>query len=102
MRKRCTTHRLPDLYSTTIPLHKYFSSKNLTAATALLVKTYKSAENSLNRTVDPKVEGSSPFGTYVNNNRIDPNDDGVALSHGDTISLGPSLISTYLFYAVSD
>ena len=40
----------------------------------------------------------STCGTYVNGNHVDPNEDGILLSHGDVISLGPSLISTYMFY----
>jgi pSer/pThr/pTyr-binding forkhead associated (FHA) protein len=44
----------------------------------------------------------STCGTFVNSNRVDPNSEGVVLSHGDIISLGPSQISTYVFYMVND
>lgn len=40
----------------------------------------------------------STCGTFVNGNQVDPSDKGILLSHGDVLSLGPSQISTYLFY----
>ncbi|MHC4073991.1 MAG: FHA domain-containing protein [Planctomycetota bacterium] len=43
----------------------------------------------------------STCGTFVNGVRVDPNDQGIVLSHGDVLSLGPSQMSTYMFYAVS-
>lgn len=42
----------------------------------------------------------STCGTFVNGTRIAPAAEGVALSHGDVLSLGPSQISTYMFYMV--
>ena len=44
------------------------------------------------------VDLNSTCGTYVNGSRIDTDLEGTTLSHGDVISLGPSLISTYVFY----
>ena len=75
----------------------YFFPKEVSRNHAKIVRTISDSEIEFKL-----IDIGSTCGTYVNNNRIDPNDDGVALSHGDTISLGPSLISTYLFYAVSD
>ena len=43
----------------------------------------------------------STCGTFVNGVRVDPNDQGVVLSQGDVLSLGPSQMSTYMFYTVS-
>jgi len=48
------------------------------------------------------VDLKSTCGTFVNGTHIDPNEEGVILSHGDVVSLGPSLISTYLFYTVNE
>lgn len=48
------------------------------------------------------VDLESSRGTFVNGTRVDPNDEGVALSHGDVLSLGASQISTYVFYTISD
>jgi hypothetical protein len=46
------------------------------------------------------VDTNSTCGTFVNGMRVDPDGDGVALFHGDVLSLGPSQTSTYMFYAV--
>ncbi len=46
------------------------------------------------------VDMKSTCGTFVNGTSVDPAGEGVVLSHGDVISLGPSLISTYMFYLV--
>ena len=43
----------------------------------------------------------STCGTFVNGVRVDPDGQGVVLSHGDVLSLGPSQMSTYMFYTVS-
>jgi len=48
------------------------------------------------------VDLKSTCGTFVNGERVDPNGEGVALSHGDVLSLGPSQISTYIFYTVAN
>jgi len=45
---------------------------------------------------------ASTCGTFVNGIRVNSNDGGLPLSHGDVLSLGPSQTSTYIFYAVSD
>ncbi len=42
----------------------------------------------------------STCGTFVNGARVDPYSGGVLLSHGDVLSLGPSQVSTYMFYVV--
>ena len=44
----------------------------------------------------------STCGTFVNITRVDPDSEGVALSHGDVLSLGPSQISTYMFFMVNE
>lgn len=44
----------------------------------------------------------STCGTFVNGTRVDPDSEGVVLSHGDVLSLGPSQISTYIFYTVNE
>ena len=46
------------------------------------------------------VDMRSTCGTFVNGARVDPGGQGVALSHGDVLSLGPSQMSAYMFYAV--
>lgn len=44
----------------------------------------------------------STCGTFVNGTRVDSDGEGAVLSHGDILSLGPSQISTYIFYIVND
>lgn len=44
------------------------------------------------------IDLGSTCGTYVNGTRVDPNEECSKLSHGDIVSLGPSMISTYVFY----
>lgn len=46
------------------------------------------------------LDMQSTCGTYVNGNRVDPNGPGTVLTHGDVLSLGPSQMSTYMFYVV--
>ena len=46
------------------------------------------------------IDMKSTCGTFVNGARVDPHGDGVLLSHGDVLSLGPSQMSTYMFYVV--
>jgi len=48
------------------------------------------------------VDLKSTCGTFVNGTRVDPESEGVVLSHGDVLSLGPSQISTYMFYMVNE
>jgi len=48
------------------------------------------------------IDMRSTCGTYVNGNRVDPKGPGTVLSHGDVLSLGPSQMSTYMFYVVED
>ena len=48
------------------------------------------------------VDLKSTCGTYLNSKRLDSENEGMSLSHGDIISLGPSLISTYMFYVVPE
>jgi len=56
-------------------------------------------------TVDSKykyvaVDMRSTCGTFVNGIRVAPGGPGVVLSHGNVLSLGPSQMSTYMFYIV--
>ncbi len=44
------------------------------------------------------IDLHSTCGTFVNEMRVDPNGAGVALQHGDIISLGPSHTSTYVYF----
>ena len=46
------------------------------------------------------IDLKSTCGTFVNGERIEPGEPGVALAHGDVLSLGASQVSTYLFYVV--
>ena len=48
------------------------------------------------------VDLKSTCGTYLNGKRLDSKNEGMSLSHGNVISLGPSMISTYMFYVVSE
>lgn len=73
----------------------YFTPREVSRSHAKVVR----------RTIDSKheyaaVDMRSTCGTYVNGNRVDPNGPGVVLSHGDVLSLGPSQMSTYMFYIV--
>jgi len=44
------------------------------------------------------IDLHSTCGTFVNETRVDSNGPGVALEHGDIISLGPSQTSTYVYF----
>lgn len=44
------------------------------------------------------VDLGSTRGTFVNGEPVAPEGDGWALAHGDVLSLGPSQVSTYVFY----
>jgi pSer/pThr/pTyr-binding forkhead associated (FHA) protein len=44
------------------------------------------------------IDLHSTCGTLVNEVPVDPNGTGVVLEHGDIISLGPSHVSTYIYY----
>ena len=59
------------------------------------------------RTADSDVEYAvvdlkSTCGTFMNGTRVNPDSEGIVLSHGDVLSLGPSQISTYMFYMVNE
>ena len=45
------------------------------------------------------IDINSTCGTFINSTQVD-SQEGVLLSHGDVVSLGPSMISTYIFYKV--
>lgn len=47
------------------------------------------------------VDLSSTRGTFLNGKRVTPGDSGQLLSHGDVVSLGPSQMSTYVFFEVT-
>jgi len=44
------------------------------------------------------IDLHSSCGTFVNEKPVDPDGAGVALEHGDVISLGPSQTSTYVYF----
>ncbi len=44
---------------------------------------------------------NSTCGTFANGEPVLPDGDGQPLSHGDVLSLGPSQISTYMFFVAS-
>jgi len=44
------------------------------------------------------VDLDSTCGTFVNGEQVLSESDGTILSHGDVISLGSSMVSTYMFY----
>ena len=44
----------------------------------------------------------STCGTFVNGDAIDPGGEGWPLSSGDVVSLGPSQVSTYVFFRAED
>jgi pSer/pThr/pTyr-binding forkhead associated (FHA) protein len=44
------------------------------------------------------IDLHSTCGTFVNGTPVDPEGAGVVLEHGDTISLGPSQTSTYVYF----
>ncbi|OPX21644.1 MAG: hypothetical protein B1H04_06290 [Planctomycetales bacterium 4484_123] len=44
------------------------------------------------------IDLNSTRGTFVNGQQISPGEPGAPLSPGDVLSLGPSQVSTYLFY----
>lgn len=73
----------------------YFAPREVSRSHAKIVR----------RTIDSTreyavVDMRSTCGTYVNGNRVDPDGPGVVLAHGDVLSLGPSQMSTYMFYTV--
>ena len=75
----------------------YFVPREVSRAHAKVVR----------HTTNPDVEYvvvdlKSTCGTFVNGTRVDPDGEGVVLSHGDVLSLGPSQISTYVFYTVDN
>ena len=43
----------------------------------------------------------SKCGLYVNGDRVEPEGQGRTLGHGDIISLGPSHVSTYVYYVAA-
>ncbi len=47
------------------------------------------------------IDLGSTCGTFVNGERLASDGDGQVLSHGDVISLGPSQVSTYMFFVAS-
>ncbi len=73
----------------------YFAPREVSRSHAKVVR----------RAVGPELEYAvvdmrSTCGTYVNGTRVDPGGGGVVLAHGDVLSLGPSQMSTYMFYTV--
>ena len=48
------------------------------------------------------VDLQSTCGTYINGKGVEVGEEGISLSHGDIISLGPSQINTYMFYIVNN
>ena len=75
----------------------YFAPREVSRSHAKVIKRITGSE--LEYVV---VDMESTCGTFVNGMRVDPEDDGVVLLHGDVLSLGPSQTSTYMFYTVEN
>lgn len=73
----------------------YFSPREVSRSHAKIIRRATGSE--LEYFV---VDMRSTCGTFVNGSRVDPDGEGVVLSHGDVLSLGPSQTSTYMFYTV--
>lgn len=71
----------------------YFGPHEVSRAHAKIVRAEPNADTEY-RVVDLE----STCGTFVNDEQVDPGGISAPLSHGDAISLGPSQVSTYLFY----
>lgn len=76
----------------------YFMPREVSRAHAKIVRRLSNSSDFAYWLIDL----NSTCGTYVNGSQISANSEGIVLSHGDVISLGPSMISTYVFYVVSD
>jgi hypothetical protein len=74
----------------------YFMPREVSRAHAKIVRRHNNSDVEF-----WLVDMKSTCGTYVNSSQIDSDLEGTMLSHGDIISLGPSMISTYVFYIVS-
>jgi pSer/pThr/pTyr-binding forkhead associated (FHA) protein len=75
----------------------YFVPREVSRAHAKIIR--KKFDSNTDYTV---VDLKSTCGTFVNGTRVSPEREGVVLSHGDVLSLGPSQISTYMFYMVNE
>lgn len=71
----------------------YFAPNEVSRAHAKVVRT--SGPSGLSFSI---VDLDSTCGTYVNGERIEPEEHAEDLSHGDILSLGASQVSTYLFF----
>jgi pSer/pThr/pTyr-binding forkhead associated (FHA) protein len=84
---------LPNLYTLAgTDDTRYFSPNEVSRAHAKVVKRAGRLY---------AVDLSSTNGTFVNETRVPPRIEGVALEHGDILSLGPSRVSTYMFFEVT-
>ena len=72
----------------------YFMPREVSRAHAKIVR--KSKELATEYWI---IDINSTCGTFINSTQVD-SQEGVLLSHGDVVSLGPSMISTYVFYKV--
>jgi pSer/pThr/pTyr-binding forkhead associated (FHA) protein len=73
----------------------YFTPREVSRSHAKVVRRTQESKNEY-----VAVDMRSTCGTFVNGIRVDPGGPGVVLSHGDVLSLGPSQMSTYMFYTV--
>jgi len=84
---------LPNLYTPAgTDDTRYFSPNEVSRAQAKVVKRAGRFY---------AVDLNSTNGTFVNETRVSPGTEGVAFDHGDVLSLGPSRVSTYMFFEVT-
>ena len=80
-----------------VPDTIYFVPREVSRAHAKIIRYNTDSEIEF-----AAVDLQSTCGTFINGKRVDTSDEGLSLSHGDIISLGPSQINTYMFYVVND
>lgn len=74
----------------------YFGPCEVSRAHAKILR--RAVENGAQYSI---VDLKSTRGTFVNGKRVTPKNGEVELSHGDTVSLGPSQVSTYMFFVAA-
>ena len=72
----------------------YFIPREVSRTHAKVIR--KSKESEIEYWI---IDMNSTCGTFVNSSQID-SQEGIFLCHGDVVSLGPSMISTYVYYEI--